>query len=263
MNLPPASWVLPDWPVASHVKARFTTRDGGVSKAPWASFNLGDHVGDDPLQVGRNRQLLAHHLSARPVFLQQVHAWDVCDVHADSPDGIMADACWTSEPGVACTIMVADCLPMLITDAHGQWVAAAHAGWRGLAGHEGQGVVEAIINRCLRAAAQHPGELKVWLGPCIGPKAFQVGPEVHATFCATHPEDASAFAHQTTDRYLADLALLARLRLKRLGVNAVYGNDSSSAWCTHTQESLFFSHRRDAGLLGATGRMAACIWLEG
>jgi copper oxidase (laccase) domain-containing protein len=105
--------------------------------------------------------------------------------------------------------------------------------------------------------------LKVWLGPCIGPKAFEVGPEVHAAFCAAHPDDASAFSHQTTGRYLADLALLARLRLKRLGIHAVYGNDSSSAWCTHTQESLFFSHRRDAGLLGSTGRMAACIWFEG
>ena len=262
MNLPPASWLLPDWPVASHVKARFTTREGGVSEAPWASFNLGDHVGDDPLQVGRNRELLAHQLNARPVFLQQVHGWDVCDVHAESPDGIVADACWTAQTGVACTIMVADCLPLLITNAQGQWVAAAHAGWRGLAGHEGQGVVEAIVNRCLREVAQHPSELRVWLGPCIGPQAFEVGPEVLEAFCATRPEDTRAFALQSTGRYLANLALLARVRLERLGVHAVYGNDSSSAWCTHTQESLFFSHRRDAGLLGSTGRMAACIWLD-
>jgi YfiH family protein len=233
-----------------------------VSKAPWTTFNLGDHVGDDPSHVQRNRQLLGLRLGARPVFLKQVHGMNISDVHPDSPDGLSADACWTSEVGTACTIMVADCLPLLITNEQGQWVAAAHAGWRGLAGHQGQGVVEAIVNRCMRADAQHPSELRVWLGPCIGPAAFEVGPEVHEAFCTTHIEDARAFALQATGRYLADLALLARLRLERLGVQAVYGNDSSSAWCTHTQESLFFSHRRDAGLLGSTGRMAACIWLD-
>lgn len=257
-------WV-PDWPVPAHVKAFFSTREGGVSVAPWQSLNLGDHVGDAPAHVVANRALLAHHLGAAPVFLQQVHGVEVLNIDAHTPHGLRADACWTAQPGVACTIMVADCLPLLFTDAKGTWVAAAHAGWRGLAGTGGRGVLEATLARCLQSPLT-PGlqaaDVQVWLGPCIGPQAFEVGPEVRAAFCADDPEAASAFTPHRGDRYWADLAGLARRRLQRAGVTAVWGNDGTTPWCTHTQTSLFFSHRRDAAVLGSTGRMAACIWLD-
>ena len=259
----------PDWPAAPHVKALFSTRRGGVSQPPWQSLNLGDHVGDDPAHVAANRALLARSLGVPPVFLQQVHGCDVVDVDAHTPQGRIADACWTDQSGVACTIMVADCLPVLFTDAQGTWVAAAHAGWRGLAGQGGVGVLETTLARGLRATPSpggpmdtQVGDILAWLGPCIGPQAFEVGPEVRAAFCATDAAAEQAFQPVKNDKYLANLPLLARLRLQRAGVQSVHGNDGSSAWCTVTQESLFFSHRRDAARLGSTGRMAACIWLD-
>ncbi len=257
-------WV-PDWPVAGRVKAFFSTRQGGVSPAPWNAFNLGDHVGDAPALVSHNRAQLAHTLGALPVFLQQVHGLDVIDIDAQTPPGRRADACWTDQPGVACTIMVADCLPVLFTDPSGTWVAAAHAGWRGLAGQNGWGVLEATLAHVLTSKASQSlqaQDVQVWLGPCIGPQAFQVGAEVREAFCVGHPEATPAFTPQGESHYLADLALLARWRLQRAGVSAIFGNDGTPGWCTHSQESLFFSHRRDAARLGATGRMAACIWLD-
>lgn len=260
-------WV-PDWPVASRVKACFSTRQGGVSQAPWDSLNLGGHVGDSSDHVVANRGLWSRSLGVPPVFLQQVHGVDVLDIDAQTPHGRTADACWTDQPGLACTILVADCLPVLFTDPTGAWVAAAHAGWRGLAGlggRGGQGVLETTLARCLRSDTRPEigaADVRVWLGPCIGPQAFEVGPEVRAAFCAADSAAEQAFVPHRENRYLADLALLARLRLQRAGVSAIFGNDSTPAWCTHTQESLFFSHRRDAARLGSTGRMAACIWLD-
>jgi len=270
LTIPPViaqGWV-PEWPVASHVKAFFSTRQGGVSLAPWQSLNLGDHVGDLPAHVATNRGRLAQTLGAAPVFLQQVHGIEVLDIDATTAPGLTADACWTAQPGVACTIMVADCLPVLFTEPSGTWVAAAHAGWRGLAGlgaPGGLGVLEATLARCLRSTTTpglRAGDVQVWLGPCIGPQAFEVGPEVRDAFCATDPEAETAFTPYRASHYWADLALLARLRLRRAGVISIYGNDSAPIWCTHHQESLFFSHRRDAAKLGSTGRMAACIWLD-
>ena len=260
-------WV-PDWPVASHVKAFFSTRQGGVSLAPWDSMNLGDHVGDQRAHVASNRALLGQTIGVRPVFMQQVHGNDVLEIDPQTPQGLTADACWTAQPGMACTIMVADCLPVLFTDLQGTWVAAAHAGWRGLAGQGcpgEQGVLEATLAHGLCKASSAglvAAEVQVWLGPCIGPQAFEVGPEVRAAFCDVDPAAEQAFVPHQAKTYLADLALLARLRLQRAGVTAIYGNDSTPAWCTHTQASQFFSHRRDAALLGSTGRMAACIWLD-
>jgi len=266
MDQPPQACVRPDWPAASRVKAHFSTRLGGISKHPYDSLNLGEHVGDVPQSVEENRRLLAKATGAKPVFLNQVHGFDLVDISPQTPNGVVADACWTSEPGVACTIMVADCLPILISDSQGRWVAAAHAGWRGLAGQSGRGVLEVTLERCLQASGgQAPAgaaDLLVWLGPCIGPEAFEVGPEVKAAFCTDYPSDATAFQQTSQGSYLADLAQLARLRLKRSGVSAIYGNDSASVWCTHTQQSWFFSHRRDAAVWGNTGRMAACIWLD-
>jgi len=250
-----------DWPSISGVKACMTDRRGGVSVAPWDSMNLGSHVGDDPQAVARNRQLLAQTITARPVFMDQVHGVHVLALTRDTPDGQLADACWTQQPGVACTVMVADCLPVLLCDDRGQWVAAAHAGWRGLAGQQGHGVLESLWQP-LQAQGAQAARTRAWLGPCIGPQAFEVGPEVREAFVQDGLDLAAYFKPQPDGRFLADLAGLASWRLRQLGIEQLHGNNGHADWCTVAQPSRFFSHRRDSRVLGTTGRMAACIWLD-
>lgn len=297
-ELTPAPGLLPvDWPVATRVRACITTRHGGVSMPPFNSLNLGDHVGDAPSAVATNRQALATALAAHPVFLQQVHGTRVQHLSSGGPDGSVADACVTTERGLACTVMVADCLPVLLADARGRTVAAAHAGWRGLAGvgsDSGQGVLESVFkefqalslvsddkfatekNDWIRGAVPPatPAERAdwaqgcvAWLGPCIGPHAFEVGAEVRAAFLDSGlPNDDVQRCFDpvpgSPGKYLAHLAALARLRLVRLGVGHIHGNDGSGAWCTVAQGSVWFSHRRDTAGGGSTGRMAACVWLQ-
>jgi len=253
----------------------FTTRSGGVSAAPFDSFNLGDHVRDDPAAVATNRARLAEALGARPVFLKQVHGTAVAFLDADSADDTEADACLSTQPGVACTVMVADCLPVLFTNTAGTVVAAAHAGWRGLAGEgaepAGRGVLEATFDAFVHAAQRmNPAASResvvsntlVWLGPCIGPETFEVGDEVREAFVARHAEAGACFvACAHSGKFLANLPALARLRLRALGITRISGNDGTRPWCTVAGESVFFSHRRDAARLGSTGRLAACIWL--
>ena len=276
----PPDWLVPDWPAPVGVRAVFTTRHGGTSQSPWDSLNLGDHVGDVSNHVTANRVALAQVIASRPVFLKQVHGIGVEHLSAATPDGTVADACITAQRGLACAIMVADCLPVLLTNTDGTAVAAAHAGWRGLAGVDingkvgSQGVLEAVfsafqasnrdiaqLNRALAAP-----EIIAWLGPCIGPSAFEVGAEVKAAFELSQPGAGQFFKFQTGDKYLADLAGLAKARLRNLGITQIYGNDSTAPWCTVGNPSRFFSHRRDTGAGGnrfnTTGRMAACIWLS-
>ena len=271
----------------AHVKAVFTTRQGGVSPAPWDTFNLGDHVGDDAGRVAANRALLQKHLGQRPVFLKQVHGNDVVDLRGEMPDGLPADACVVSLPGPAATIMVADCLPVLLTDEHGLAVAAAHAGWRGLAGQAlgapgGQwGVIEAVFKsfsaavlagRAQSATKNIAKSTLAWLGPCIGPNQFEVGSEVKTFFETSQPGSGVFFRPTSAQKYLCDLPGLARARLHALGITQIFGNDGSIQWCTFSNPDRYFSHRRDAGPTAAvasgsgsvartTGRMAACIWL--
>lgn len=258
-GLPMPGPLTPDWPLPAGMRALCTTRAGGVSAPPFDSFNLGDHVRDDPVHVAANRARLAGLTApATPVFLQQVHGTRVLRLQADplhmaASQGAQADACLATEPGVACTIMVADCLPVLFAHASGRAVAAAHAGWRGLAG----GVLEATVQALADAAGQ--GAISAWLGPCIGPSAFEVGDEVRQAFGATADARACFVAHGP-GKWLANLPALARLRLVQAGVTDLHGNDGTPGWCTVTQDSVFFSHRRDAARLGSTGRMAACIW---
>lgn len=241
-----------DWLLPVGVHALCTTRTGGVSMAPYKSFNLGNHVGDVPGAVAINRSRLADVTApAKPVFLQQVHGVKVLRLDANTLDGCLADACVTTSTDVACTIMVADCLPLLLTDERGQIVAAAHAGWRGLAA----GVVEQTVQAMCQTVAVLPVSLRVWLGPCIGPQAFEVGEEVKAAFVTHDPAAAEMFQPQGS-KWLANLSGLARQRLRAAGVQHISGNDSSDAWCTVHQRSRFFSYRRD----GVTGRFAVCIW---
>jgi len=238
-----------------------TSRQAGVSVAPWDSMNLGDHVGDAPSHVGANRQQLASWLGRRPVFLQQVHGVSTLELTDGCPEGRVADACWTRDPRVACAIMVADCLPVLLCDASGQWVAAAHAGWRGLAGEQGRGVLEALWSDLSHGGCDVTNAM-AWLGPCIGPKAFEVGAEVLTAFDDGSAAVRAMFQDQPHGKFKADLAGLARLRLQALGLTRIHGNDGAPTWCTVSQAQLFFSHRRDSRRLGQTGRMAACIWLD-
>ncbi len=266
----------PDWPAPAHVRAAFTTRAGGISGAPFDCLNLGDHVNDQPAHVAHNRATLQRAIQARPVFLKQVHGVEVALLDAASADGTVADACITQQRGLACTIMVADCLPVLFTDRAGSFVAAAHAGWRGLCGPGGEGVVEHIYqsfspmtqgNAARVATKNRASDILVWLGPCIGPQQFEVGAEVKTAFEASQAGAAQHFEAINTPlgqpaKYLANLPALARDRLQALGITQIYGNDGSAPWCTVGNPLQFFSHRRDAARLGSTGRMAACIWLD-
>lgn len=251
------AWLTPDWPAPSSVRAVCTTRNGGISLHPYDSLNLGDHVGDDPAAVRRNREHFQQCLAARPVFLSQVHGVEVLALTGTQPDGMKADACFTRQASLACTILVADCLPILITDRSGSFVAAAHAGWRGLAGDQGQGVLESLATQVKVSGHEPPSQWLAWIGPGIGPQAFEVGDEVRSAFVQQDAEAASCFQPTSSpSKWLADLAQLARRRLAKLGVVDMFGNDGSSAWCTVHNPSRFFSYRRDR----ICGRMAASIW---
>ena len=244
--------LIPHWPAPANVHAAFTQRRGGVSAGPYASMNVGDHVGDDLKAVRANRESLAQCLQAQPVFLNQVHGCDV--VQLDNVQGSRADASVTTHKHLACTIMVADCLPVLFTTQDGRTVAAAHAGWRGLANGILQATLEEICALSLAGNDDIATKILAWLGPCIGPTAFEVGQDVKDAFAQNDAFTPTA----TPGKYLANLPALARQRLQALGVSQIYGNDGTKDWCTVSNAAQFFSHRRDGGV---TGRMAACIWI--
>ena len=243
----PDDWIVPDWPVATSVRAVTTTRQGGASRGSYASMNPADHVGDDPAAVMANRQTLQQvlNLPGQPVWLQQVHGTVVVNA-ATAGIAPAADAAFSSQPGVVCAVLTADCLPVLLADTAGQCVAAIHAGWRGLAA----GVIEQAAT-----AMGRPGEaLLAWLGPAIGPSVYRVGDEVRDIFMDYNPEAAGAFRQGSDGEWFADLYQLARQRLADCRVTSVYGGRD----CSFTDSERFYSYRRD----GATGRMATLIWLE-
>ena len=252
-------WIVPDWPAPADVRAVCSTRASGVSRPPYDSLNLGDHVGDAAADVSSNRATYAQAIGAHPVFMKQVHGWRVADLASGTADGVEADACVSTTRGVACTIMVADCMPVLFTLRDGSAVAAAHAGWRGLLGEGGRGVIECAWERLRFASADGAGvgDALVWLGPCIGPTAFEVGAEVMNAFVEIDAGASTCFVSGAPGKYLADLPALARRRLAALGIDSVSGNDGSTAWCTVSNPSIFFSHRRDR----VSGRFAASVWL--
>lgn len=239
----PFDWLQADWPAPAHVRSCVTTCTAGDSCAPYAAFNLGAHVGDDPDQVAANREWLAQQLGCTPVWLEQVHGIEVIEAQPGVQQ--VADASWSRSTGVACSIMTADCLPVFFTDRAGTCVAAAHAGWRSLAG--------GVLEQTMAAMQVAPDQLMVWLGPAIGSEVYEVGPEVRAAFVAQHAESASAFVpSERPGHWLADLYGLARIRLQHAGVREIYGG----GFCTLT-DTRFYSYRRNA----VTGRMAALIWL--
>lgn len=245
--MPVPEVIHPDWALPANIKACVTTRKGGFSQGDYASLNLGDHVKDDPGTVARNRQLLRDHLGlpSAPLWLQQTHS-TICINAAQSKTGCEADAAWTNQPGVVCTVMTADCLPVFFAHPSEGKIAIAHAGWRGLA----QGVLE----NTLKSMDCPADQVTVWLGPAIGAKVFEVGDEVREAFVSQLDQAEAAFKRNNRGRWLADIYLLARQRLQQQGVQSLSGGQ----FCTYSESDRFFSYRRHA----VTGRMASLIWMD-
>jgi hypothetical protein len=240
------NWIQPDWPAPPNVKAAATLRTGGVSSGSFASLNLGTHVGDDPGAVAENRRRVreAFGLSVEPAWLNQVHGTAIIELDARAQGPITADASLTRQPNTVCAILTADCLPVILCDEDGTRVAAAHAGWRGLAG--------GILSATVAALEVAPGRLLAWLGPAIEQSAFEVGDEVREQFLARDPLHATAFEPNERARWQADLYQLARRELRRLGVSNIHGGGFSC----YADRERFFSYRRDS----QTGRMATMVW---
>jgi len=235
-------WIQPAWPAPANVGAICTTRSGGSSVGPWSSLNLGMRCGDDPAAVGRNRDWLNQVLPAPPLWLHQVHGAAVVP-YPDHPAGEPeADAVVSVRPGQVCAVLTADCLPVIFCNRAGNRVAAAHAGWRGLA----KGILESTV----AALDEKPEVLLAWLGPAIGPRIYEVGGEVAEAF----PGNAKAGFRPRGDRWLMDIYAVARLKLESLGIRSIYGG----GFCTYADKQRFFSYRRD----GVTGRMACLVWWE-
>jgi len=257
-----SDWLIPKWPAPVGVHAVCTTRLGGVSKSPYDSLNVADHLGDDPTHVAANRAIFQQAIGAKPVFLKQVHGTRVLTVNATTPNACEADACMTEESGMACTVMVADCLPVLMCCSKGDWVAAIHAGWMGPAGQGGVGILEETYKAFCALKrmdqAQLATEIIAWLGPCIGPQAFEVEDNVRLAFITHHEEASEMFRLQQNGKWLCNLPGLARQRLAKLGITQVHGNDGSDQWCTVTQPSRFFSFRSKP----VSGRIAVGIWID-
>jgi len=241
----PAGWIVPDWPVPGRVRALVTTRAGGASTGAYAGWNFGDHVGDDALAVARNRDALRGLLPDEPVWLRQVHGTRVVEAVPGSR-GAEADGSIARAPGRVCAVLTADCLPVLLANDAGTVVAIAHAGWRGLAA----GVIESVV----RAMGVAPESLIAYLGPAIGAGAYEVGSDVFETIVTADAGAEGAFAPHGAGKFLADLALLARRRLARLGVARIHGG----TLCSYSDAARFYSYRRD----GVTGRIASLVWME-
>ncbi|MGY5452304.1 peptidoglycan editing factor PgeF [Agarivorans sp. MS3-6] len=235
-----------NWPCPDNVTAIYSDRLGGVSLPPFDSYNLGDHVGDCELAVQANRLAFQQHMPTKVCWLKQVHSTKVVDATRCAGQQIEADGSYTSRPEAACVVMTADCLPILLCDQQGTVVSAVHAGWRGLV----NGVVENAVAKMNR----DPATLMAWMGPAIGPSAFEVGQEVKREFEKHDPQAQLAFKPSFhPNKYLADIFALAELRFKRVGLTEIY----SDRQCTFTSPQQFYSYRREA----TTGRMAAAIWL--
>jgi len=243
----PRSWIVPDWPAPPRVRAFVTTREGGVSGGEYGSLNLGSSSGDDPANVTRNRAVVRALLPAEPRWMAQVHGTDVADLDTLADDeSPRADAATTALPGRVGVVLTADCMPLFFSAADGGRVAVAHAGWRGMAA--------GVIENTVRAMGVPPRDVIAWMGPTIGPGAFEVGPEVREAFAAVDDRAASAFRPHAPGKFMADLYALARGRLERAGVASIHGG----GFCTRTDAERFFSYRRAK----ASGRMGAFIWME-
>jgi hypothetical protein len=243
----PRSWIVPDWPAPARVRAFVTTREGGVSRGEYGTMNLGSRSGDDPADVARNRLIVREHLPSMPRWLAQVHGTGVADLDALADEEVAtADAAAVSIPGRVATVLTADCMPVLLSDRAGKRVAVAHAGWRGLAA--------GVLENAIAALRCEPRDALAWMGPAIGPGAFEVGPEVREAFIRADPAAEAAFAPGRPGKFMSDLYRLARQRLERAGLREVHGG----GFCTHGEPDRFFSYRRAP----RSGRMGAFIWID-
>lgn len=238
-------WIPADWPAPPGVRAGATTRLGGVSRLPYDSLNLAEHVGDNPVAVAENRARLHRFLQlpSEPIWLNQVHGIQVC---TDTRFGVTADACVSTQPGRVCAVMTADCLPVLLCNRAGTAVAAAHAGWRGL--------VAGVLAEAVARMQVEPATLFAWLGPAIGPRAFEVGDDVRDAFLGRAPGYAEAFTAYAPGKWLMNIYAAARRQLAGLGIPQISGGE----YCTYEQATHFFSYRREH----TTGRMASLIWIQ-
>ena len=243
----PREWLVPDWDAPARVRAFVTTRAGGVSSGEFASMNLGGGGGDDPAHVARNRLIVQQQLPAMPRWMKQVHGTDVADLDVLGESQVpVADAAVASKPGRVGVVLTADCMPLFLADEAGGRVAVTHAGWRGMAA--------GVIERTVEAMGSKPSGVVAWMGPAIGPGAFEVGPEVREAFVAADPDAHDAFRTHRPGKFMADLYALARRRLASAGVTRVHGG----GLCTYTDPQRFFSYRRAQ----KSGRMGAFIWIE-
>ena len=243
----PREWLVPDWDAPARVRAFVTTRAGGVSGGEFASMNLGGGGGDDPAHVARNRLIVREQLPAMPRWMKQVHGTDVADLDVLGESQVpVADAAVASKPGRVAVVLTADCMPLFLADESGERVAVTHAGWRGMAA--------GVIERTVEAMGSQPSRVVAWMGPTIGPAAFEVGPEVREAFMADDPDAGGAFRSHKPGKFMADLYSLARRRLAGAGVTRVHGG----GFCTYTETQRFFSYRRAQ----KSGRMGAFIWIE-
>ena len=241
-------WITPDWPAPENVACITTSRRGGFSQGRYSSLNLAAHVGDNVEHVKKNRDLLIDRLQlpGEPVWLNQQHGREIAKLTTSTGGGIQADAAYTMEAGIVCTVLTADCLPVLFCDLHGGFVAVAHAGWRGL--------LNGVLESTLLALSADASRLLCWLGPAIGPHAFEVGEKVRRQFIDRDQRHRQAFRSVRAGKYTADIYQLARNILTAHGVTAIFGGE----YCTYSESERFFSYRRDRN----TGRMATMIWLR-
>ncbi len=248
--------ITPNWNVASHIKAFTTTRKGGVSQAPWDSFNLATHVNDNPQNVKKNRALLKQNcgLPSEPVWLEQLHSDKVIRLTTENKtQSFKADAAYTTEKNIICCVMTADCLPVLFCNKQVNWVAAAHAGWKGIA----NGILKNVVNLYLQQPGSKLEDLRVWIGPAISGKAYQVGGDVKQAFIQQDSILQKAFTEQDEQHDLLNSAYAARLQLINHGLTEQ--QISTENFCTYEDSERFFSYRRDGV---KTGRMASMIWLD-
>jgi YfiH family protein len=242
-----SNFFIPEWPAPSHIKSIQTLRSGGKSKGLYNSFNLATHVNDDSNAVQMNRSLLSQYLPNIPFWLNQTHSPNVIEL----PSSLLnADASYTKDKNIVCVVQTADCLPLLVTNKKGTIVAAIHAGWRGL--------LNGVIENTLHKMNLPSHELLVWLGPAISQKHFEVGSDVKYSFCEKHHEAEKAFQSVSNQKWLADIYLLAKIRLHACGVTEIFGASVTNDYCTYAHHEDYFSYRRD----GETGRMASLIWIE-
>jgi YfiH family protein len=241
-----SNFFIPKWPVPPHIKSMQTLRFGGKSQGKYSSFNIATHVNDDINAVDFNRGLLNQYLPNSPCWLNQTHSADAVELPTTT---LNADASFTKDKHIVCVVQTADCLPLLLTNNEGTMVAAIHAGWRGLL----NGVIENTLNKMNLPA----NELLVWLGPAISQNHFEVGSEVKNSFCEKHQEAEKAFQSISNKRWLADIYMLAKIRLHTYGVTQIYGASVTENYCTYAHHKDYFSYRRD----GETGRMASLIWI--